>query len=105
MALPTLHYLSHFEPSGYGLSAIAMVRALRNAGYPVRWTPLKRVGYDQVVVTSWPQALSEASNWLRDDESLSDLPALVADTAVVSFAGAAGFTIAHVVPELLAGRP
>ena len=101
MALPTLHYLSHFEPSGYGLSAIAMVRALRNAGYPVRWTPLMRVGYDQVAVTSWPQALSEASNWLRYDESLSDLPALVADTAVVPLAGPAGFNIAHVAPELL----
>ena len=101
MALPTLHYLSHFEPSGYGLSAIAMVRALRNAGFPVRWTPLMRVGYDQVAVTSWPQALSEASNWLRDDESLADLPALVADTAVVPLAGAAGFRIAHVALELL----
>lgn len=102
MALPTLHYLSHFEPSGYGLSGIAMVRALRNAGYPVRWTPLKRVGYDQVAVMSWPQALSEASNWLRDDESLSDLPSLAAVAAVVPLAGGAGFTIAHVVPELLA---
>lgn len=101
MALPTLHYLSHFEPSGYGLSAIAMVRALRNAGYPVHWTPLKRVGYDQVAVMSWPQALSEASNWLRDDESLSDLPALAAITAVVPLAGASGFTIAHVIPEML----
>ncbi|MBC7710303.1 MAG: glycosyltransferase [Rhizobacter sp.] len=102
MALPTLHYLSHFEPSGYGLSAIAMVRALRNAGYPVRWTPLKRVGYDQVAVMSWPQALTEASHWLRDDESLSDLPALAVVAAVVPLAGAAGFTIAHVAPELLA---
>ena len=102
MALPTLHYLSHFEPSGYGLSAIAMVRALRNSGYPVRWTPLKRVGYGQVAAMSWPQALAEASGWLRDDESLSDLPALAAVTVVVPLAGAAGFTIAHVVPELLA---
>lgn len=101
MTLPTLHYLSHFEPSGYGLSAIAMVRALRNAGYPIRWTPLKRVGYDQLMVVSWQQALSEASPWLRGDESLSDLPALVAATAQVPLAGANGFTIAHVVPEHL----
>ena len=103
MALPTLHYLSHFEPSGYGLSAISMVRALRNAGYPVRWSPLKRVGYDQVAVMSWPQALSEASGWLRDDESLADLPALAAVTAQVPLAGAAGYSIAHVVPEHLSG--
>ena len=53
MPLPTLHYLSHFEPTGYGLSAIAMVRALRNAGYPVRWTPLKRVGYEAIAALPW----------------------------------------------------
>ncbi len=101
MTLPTLHYLSHFEPSGYGLSAIATVRALRNAGYPVRWTPLKRLGYDQLVAVPWPQALAEASPWLHGDASLSDLPALVATTAQVPLAGAAGFSIAHVVPEHL----
>ena len=101
MTLPVLHYLSHFEPSGYGLSAIAMVRALRNAGYPIRWTPLKRLGYDQLVAVPWQQALSEANPWLRDDESLSDLPALVAATAQVPLGRATGFTIAHVVPEHL----
>ena len=101
MTLPTLHYLSHFEPSGYGLSAIAMVRALRNAGYPIRWTPLKRVGYDGLVPMSWPQAQAEAGGWLRGDESMSDLPALAAATGLVPLAGAAGFTIAHVVPEHL----
>ena len=101
MTLPTLHYLSHFEPSGYGLSAIAMVRALRNAGYPIRWTLLKRVGYDQLAAISGQQALAEASPWLRGDESLADLPALVAATAQVPLAGATGFTIAHVVPEHL----
>ena len=85
----------------FALYAIAMMRALRNAGYPVRWTPLKRVGYDRVALMSWLQALSEACGWLRDDEPLSDLPALAAVTAVVSLAGASGLTIAHVVPNQL----
>ncbi len=101
MPLPTLHYISHFEPSGYGLAAIATVRALRNAGYPVRWTPLKRVGYDHLVAISWQQALTEAGPWLRGDESLSDLPSLVSATAQVPLTGARGFTIAHGVPEHL----
>ena len=103
MPLPTLHYLSHFEPTGYGLSAIAMVRALRNAGYPVRWTPLKRVGYEAIAALPWPQALAQAQalGWLRDDESLSDLLALIADTSHHALRASSGFTIAHVVPEHL----
>jgi glycosyltransferase involved in cell wall biosynthesis len=101
MPLPSLHYLSHFEPSGYGLSGIAMVRALRNAGYPIRWTPLKRVGYDQVIAIPWSQALAEARGWLGGDESLLDLPALAAESAKVPLLGATGFTIAHVIPEHL----
>lgn len=99
--MPTLHYVSHFEPSGYGLSAIAMVRALHNAGYPVRWTPVKRVGYDGLQPMPWQQALAEAGSWLHGDETLSDLPALAAATAQVPLVGARGFTIAQVVPEHL----
>lgn len=101
MPLPTLHYLSHFEPTGFGLSGIAMVRALRNAGYPIRWTPLKRVGYDGLIAMPWPQALAAARDWLDGDESLSDLPALAAESAMVPVVGATGFTIAHVIPEHL----
>jgi glycosyltransferase involved in cell wall biosynthesis len=103
MTLPTVHYLSYFEPSGYGLSAIAMVRTLRNSGYPVRWTALKRVGYEGLAAVPWPQALAEAHalGWLRDDESLSDLQALVSDTCHHPLSGTAGFAIAQVVPEHL----
>ncbi len=68
-----------------------MVRALRNACYPIRWTRLKRVGYDPLVVMPQPQARSEADPWLSGDESLSDLPALVAATAQLPLAGAHGW--------------
>ena len=35
-----IKYISYPDHSGYGLAALAYVRALRNAGIPVWWTPL-----------------------------------------------------------------
>ena len=34
-------FLSFVEPSGYGMAALAYVRALVNAGVPVRWVPVR----------------------------------------------------------------
>ena len=72
-------YHSFVEPSGYGLAGIAYVRALVNAGVPVRWAPVRRIGDDVIpVAPSHPLSLALAAT---DDESLADLPALLAATS------------------------
>ena len=91
---PGVLYHSFVEPSGYGLAGIAYVRALVNAGVPVRWVPVRRIGDDVVPVTpSHPLPLALAAT---DDESLADLPALLAAT---SRPIAVDTVVAHTVPE------
>ncbi len=41
MTMRGIHYLSMFDASGYGIAGMLMVRALANAGIPVKWTPLQ----------------------------------------------------------------
>lgn len=89
-----LLYHSFVEPSGYGLAGIAYVRALVNAGVPVRWVPVRRLGDDVIPVPpgeSLPLALAAT-----DDQSLSDLPSLLAAT---SRPIAVDTVVAHSVPE------
>ena len=89
-----LLYYSFVEPSGYGLAGIGYVRALVNAGVPVRWVPLRRVGEDVR-----PAATGEAlpiSMAAADDASLADLPALLAATSAPI---ACDTVVAHTVPE------
>lgn len=89
-----IRYLSFVEPSGYGLAGIAYVRALVNAGVPVRWEPLRRERYHLRPASpahAFPRALL-ATN----DESLDDLPALLAATARPI---ACDTVVAHTVPE------
>ena len=85
---------SFVEPSGYGLAAIAYVRALVNAGVPVRWEPLVRVG--EAVRPAGPGHPFPLSMLATDDESLDDLPALLAAT---SRPIACDTIVAHTVPE------
>ncbi|CAG1004824.1 hypothetical protein BURK1_03147 [Burkholderiales bacterium] len=86
--------LSFVEPSGYGLAAIAYVRALVNAGVPVRWVPLRRVGDDvRALGAGEPHPHSLCAT---DDLSLADLPALLSAT---SRPIAYDTVVAHTVPE------
>jgi glycosyltransferase involved in cell wall biosynthesis len=68
-------YRSIFEPSGYGLAAIAYVRALRNAGVNVTWQPMVWAASGLAPIN--PQTLAAAQSWTANDASLSDLDALL----------------------------
>jgi len=89
-----LRYCSFVEPSGYGLAAIAYVRALVNAGVPIHWVPIVHDG-DGVRPLGPGDALPLA---LRStgDASLADLPALLAATSAPIFCDT---IVAHTVPE------
>lgn len=71
-------YVAYANSSGYGLSALAYVRALHNAGVPVWWQPSFLGG---PIDTIWRPELGLASLPLAraaaGDAALSDLPALV----------------------------
>jgi glycosyltransferase involved in cell wall biosynthesis len=89
-----LRYYSFVEPSGYGLAAIAYVRALVNAGVPVQWVPLARAGDDvRPLRPGDPIPLSMLST---EDEALADLPALFSATSQPI---AYDTIVAHTVPE------
>lgn len=89
-----LRYYSFVEPSGYGLAAIAYVRALVNAGVPVHWVPIVHDGAGiRPLATGDVLPLSLRST---EDASLADLPALLAAT---SAAIACDTIVAHTVPE------
>ena len=87
-------FLSFVEPSGYGMAALAYVRALVNAGVPVRWVPVRH-GTHGVAPVAPGEALP-LSLLATDDESLADLPALLAAT---SRPVAYDTVVAHTVPE------
>jgi hypothetical protein len=95
VALPTgIKLLSFVDHSGYGMAALAYVRALVNAGIPVRWVPLRYEG-DQVRPLS-PGEAPPLALLATDDESLADLPALLAAT---SRPITCDTVVAHTVPE------
>lgn len=77
-------YYSFLEASGYGLAAIAYVRALVNAGVPVQWVPLARPIWGDTI----PQALpdpgeSEFARTCVGDVALADLSSLLERTAAL----------------------
>src|SRR5215472_8493669 len=76
-----IRYYGFLDATGYGLAAIAYVRALVNAGVPVQWIPLGPMHRDAI-----PQALPDAaeSALVRssiDDVALADLPSLLQRTS------------------------
>lgn len=89
-----LRYYSFVEPSGYGLAAIAYVRALVNAGVPVHWVPLGRTGDD--VRPLGPGDAIPISMLSTEDETLGDLPALFSATSQPITVDT---IVAHTVPE------
>jgi hypothetical protein len=89
-----IQYHSFVEPSGYGLAGIGYVRALVNAGVPVRWVPVVRVGDD--VRPRHPGDAIPLGMAANEDESLADLPALLEAT---SRPIDCDVVVAHTVPE------
>ena len=87
-------YRSIFEPSGYGLAAIAYVRALRNAGVAVTWQPLVWAANGFAPITT--AALAAAQSWTANDTSLSDLSALLTPPQAI---GPADICVLHAVPD------
>jgi glycosyltransferase involved in cell wall biosynthesis len=85
---------SFVEPSGYGLAGIGYVRALVNAGVPVRWVPVVRAGDD--VRPRHPGDAIPLGMTATEDESLADLPALLDAT---SRPLDCDVVVAHTVPE------
>src|SRR5262245_5821871 len=90
-----VRYYSYPDHSGYGLAALAYVRALHNAGVPVWWTPLLWDGRHR----PWRredglEALPLARDAV-DDAALQDLAALVAATGPKAY----DTVIVHTVPE------
>ncbi|HEY8244896.1 MAG: hypothetical protein ACHQJ7_00890 [Vicinamibacteria bacterium] len=89
-----LLYYSFVEPSGYGLAGIGYVRALVNAGVPVRWVPVVRAGDD--VRPLRPGDALPLGMTATEDESLADLRALLDAT---SRPRDCDTVVAHTVPE------
>jgi glycosyltransferase involved in cell wall biosynthesis len=87
-------YHSFVEPSGYGLAGIGYVRALCNAGVPVRWVPVVRAGDD--VRARHPGDPLPLGMTATEDESLADLGALLDAT---SRPLDCDVVVAHTVPE------
>ena len=75
-----IRYISHGDNSGYGLAALAYVRALHDLGVPVRWEPwLLGPQAAPWQPESGLAALPLAHAATRDNNS-SDVPALIAAT-------------------------
>jgi len=91
-----IRYLSYADHSGYSLAALGYVRALRNAGIPVWWTPLLFPGGRP---TPWrPEDGLDALPFTRaagDDAALADLPTLVTAGGACAY----DTVIVHTVPE------
>jgi glycosyltransferase involved in cell wall biosynthesis len=91
-----VRYYSYPDHSGYGLAALAYVRALHNAGVPVWWTPLL---YRDGRHHPWREADSlgalPIARHAANDAALQDLAALVAATGPKSY----DTVIVHAVPE------
>jgi glycosyltransferase involved in cell wall biosynthesis len=89
-----IQYHSFVEPSGYGLAGIGYVRALVNAGVPVRWVPVVRAGED--VRPRHPGDSLSLGMSATEDEALADLPALLDATCRPLDCDV---VVAHTVPE------
>jgi glycosyltransferase involved in cell wall biosynthesis len=91
-----VRYYSYPDHSGYGLAALAYVRALHNAGVPVWWTPLL---YRDGRHHRWCQAdglgALPIARDCANEAALLDLPALVAATGPKAY----DTVIVHTVPE------
>ena len=96
-----VRYASYLEASGYALSAIATIRALVNAGCVVEWVPLLRSGAD-VVLAQGDSLASSVRQLAERDETLADLPALMAATRVDTNAQERRTVVAQLTPEHLA---
>ncbi|HEX3633024.1 MAG TPA: hypothetical protein VHZ01_10995, partial [Casimicrobiaceae bacterium] len=71
-------YIAYANTSGYGLSALAYVRALHNIGVPVWWQPSFLGGpVDSIWRPDQGMAALPLAHAAAGDASLSDLPALV----------------------------
>ncbi len=89
-------YYSYPDHSGYGLSALAYVRGLHNAGVPVWWAPF--VFVDGQPAPWRPEdglAALPLAQRAGDDAGLEDLPALLAATGPKPF----DTVLAHTLPE------
>lgn len=94
-----IKYISYGDTTGYGLSGLAYLRGLLNAGFDVQWQPLFWGGQG---LQAWqapmaPQLL-EAVRAAADDPSLRDLPAILACSAAPR---PYQIVVAHLVPEYL----
>jgi glycosyltransferase involved in cell wall biosynthesis len=91
-----VRYYSYPDHSGYGLAALAYVRALHNAGVPVWWTPLL---YRDGRHHPWREAdglgALPIARHAASDAALRDLAALVAATGPKDY----DTVIVHAVPE------
>jgi len=91
-----VRYYSYPDHSGYGLAALAYVRALHNAGIPVWWSPLL---YRDGRHAPWRRedgiAALPIARDAESDAALQDLPALVEATGPK----ACDTVILHTVPE------
>ena len=91
-----IKYITYGNHSGYGLAALAYVRALHNAGVPVWWVPLfARNGHDaewrpEDGLAALPLALHAGS-----DATVRDLPALLDATREKPY----DTVLVHTVPE------
>ncbi len=75
-----IKFVSYFEPSGYGLAALAYLRGLVNAGVAVQWVPVQRVGWSDTLPWRQSHASSAILEMARNDDTLADLPALMEKT-------------------------
>jgi glycosyltransferase involved in cell wall biosynthesis len=91
-----IKYISYPEHSGYGLSALAYVRALHNSGVPVWWAPLVYRGNLQ---RTWQleDGLEELplACEAQNDASLQDVSALARNTGQKPY----DTVVLHTVPE------
>lgn len=90
-------YISYSNTTGYGLTGVAYVRALVNAGVPVWWQP---TFYAPFGVVSWtPMQSAHVLDIFRQascDETLGDVPALLnATTRPID----CDVQVVHMVPE------
>lgn len=76
-----VRFYSHFNTAdGYGLAALAYVRGLLNAGWPVHWVPMVSGDGEQVRLLQPTDALPR-SDLLENDVALQDLAAIRAATS------------------------
>ena len=91
-----IKFISHLEPTGYGLAGIAYLRGLVNAGVSVQWVPLRRHGWGVAQYRLGSEEPPAILSMAQHDEALIDLPALLEKT---SRTGAYDTVLIHAIPE------